>query len=45
MSIDAAVEGLERHTMRGSPVIIGLQWLALNRRRITELLRPEGVSQ
>jgi hypothetical protein len=25
--------------MRGSPLIIGLQWLALNRQRIPELLR------
>ena len=29
---------LDHYTMRGSPLIIGLQWLALNRQRIPELL-------
>jgi threonine synthase len=38
-SIDSMIDALERHTMRGSPVIIGLQWLALNRERIAGLLR------
>jgi len=38
VSVDAALGALDRHTMRGSPVIIGLQWLALNRQRIPELL-------
>jgi ADP-ribose pyrophosphatase len=38
VSIDAAISALDRHTMRGSPLIIGLQWLALNRENITELL-------
>jgi ADP-ribose pyrophosphatase len=36
--IDVALVALERGTMRGSPVIIALQWLALNRARLPELL-------
>ena len=36
--IDAAVDALDRHAVHGSPVIIGLQWLALNQGRIAELL-------
>ena len=39
VSIDAAVSALDRHMMRGSPMIIGLQWLALNRENIAGLLR------
>jgi len=39
VSIDAAIGSLDRHMTRGSPLIIGLQWLALNRRRIADLLR------
>jgi ADP-ribose pyrophosphatase len=38
VSIDAALGALGDHTMRGSPMIIGLQWLALNRERIVKLL-------
>jgi ADP-ribose pyrophosphatase len=38
VSIDAAVGALDRHAVHGSPVIIGLQWLALNQGRIAELL-------
>lgn len=37
-SIDAAVDALDRHVVHGSPVIIGLQWLALNQGRVAELL-------
>ena len=39
VSIDAAISALHRDTMRSSPLIIGLQWLALNRKRIAGLLR------
>jgi ADP-ribose pyrophosphatase len=39
VSVDAALDALDRRTVRGSPMIIGLQWLALNRQRIPELLR------
>jgi ADP-ribose pyrophosphatase len=38
ISIDEAVAALDRNAMRGGPVVIGLQWLALNRSRIAELL-------
>ena len=38
VSIDAAVDALDRHVVHGSPVIIGLQWLALNQGRVAELL-------
>jgi ADP-ribose pyrophosphatase len=38
VSIDTALAALDRHTLRGSPAIIGLQWLALNRKRILEFL-------
>ncbi len=37
--IEAALAALEQGMMRGSPVIIALQWLALNRGRLAELLR------
>ncbi len=38
VSIDLAVAGLDQNKMRSSPMIIGLQWLKLNRGRIAELL-------
>jgi ADP-ribose diphosphatase len=38
VNIDAALAALARGTMRGSPVVIGLQWLALNRTRVAALL-------
>jgi ADP-ribose pyrophosphatase len=38
VSIDDAVAALDRYTMRASQLIIGLQWLALNRSRINEML-------
>jgi ADP-ribose pyrophosphatase len=37
--IDAALEALQRNTIYNGPAVIGLQWLALNRRRAKELLR------
>ncbi len=36
--INAALAALKRGTMRGSPVIIALHWLALNRDRLAVLL-------
>jgi ADP-ribose pyrophosphatase len=38
VSVDTALGALDRHKMRGGPVIVGLQWLSLNRQRIPELL-------
>ena len=38
VSIDAALKALDRHAMHGSPLIIGLQWLALNRQHIAKML-------
>ena len=37
--IDAALAALSRNTIRNGPAILALQWLALNRTRLTELLR------
>jgi ADP-ribose pyrophosphatase len=36
--IDAALAALNEGTMRNGPLIVGLQWLALNRGRLHELL-------
>ncbi len=38
VSIDEAVAALDRHAMRAGHLLIGLQWLALNRNRLAELL-------
>lgn len=38
VSIDAALDALDSNVMRGSPLIIGLQWLALNRHHIEKIL-------
>ena len=37
--IDAAIDVLTLGTMRNGPLVIALQWLALNRGRVAELLR------
>jgi ADP-ribose pyrophosphatase len=37
--IDAALEALSAGTVRNGPLVIALQWLALNRARVAELLR------
>lgn len=37
-AIDEAVSALDRNAMRFSPLIIGLQWLALNRSHIADML-------
>lgn len=39
VSIDAAIAELSRGTMRNGPLLIALQWLALNRGRLSELLK------
>ena len=38
VSIDAALDALDSNVMRGSPLIIGLQWLALNCHHIEKIL-------
>lgn len=38
-SIEDAIRALNRCSMRGSPIVIGLQWLALNREHLARLLR------
>jgi len=40
VTIDAAIAGLNTGAMRDGPLIIALQWLALNRGRVAELLAP-----
>jgi ADP-ribose pyrophosphatase len=38
VSVDEAVAALDHNAVRGGPLVIGLQWLALNRNRMAELL-------
>ena len=38
VTVDEAVAALDRNAMRAGHLVIGLQWLALNRNRIAELL-------
>ena len=42
VSIDAAIAALAQGTMRSGPLIMGLQWLALNRGRVATLLGASG---
>ena len=37
-SIEDAIRALKEYSMRGSPLVIGLQWLALNREHLPNLL-------
>jgi ADP-ribose pyrophosphatase len=37
--IDAALAALTRNAIRNGPTVMGLQWLALNRARLAEVLR------
>jgi ADP-ribose diphosphatase len=37
--IDAALDALANGTMHNGPLVVGLQWLALNRERVSEFLR------
>ncbi len=39
VAIGAALPAVKQGTMRNGPMIIALQWLALNRGRLAELLR------
>ena len=40
VSIDAAIAALAQGAMRNGPLVMALQWLALNRSRVAELLKP-----
>jgi len=42
LSIDAAIAALNQGAMRNGPLVIVLQWLALNRSRIADLLRARA---
>jgi ADP-ribose diphosphatase len=43
--IDAAIDALTLGTMRNGPLVIALQWLALNRDRVAELLRASNPAR
>jgi len=45
VSIDAAIAALAQGTMRSGPLIVGLQWLALNRGRVATLLGASGPAR
>jgi ADP-ribose pyrophosphatase len=40
VSIDATIAALAQGAMRNGPLVMALQWLALNRSRVAELLKP-----
>jgi ADP-ribose pyrophosphatase len=42
-SMDDALAALARGAIRGSPAVIALQWLALNRGRLAEILAGRGA--
>jgi ADP-ribose pyrophosphatase len=43
VSIDAALAALAAGTVRNGPLIIALQWLALNRGRLSEIVRMGSI--
>jgi ADP-ribose pyrophosphatase len=43
--IDAALAALAARTVRNGPLIIALQWLALNRGRLSEIVRMGSISR
>jgi ADP-ribose pyrophosphatase len=45
VAIDAALAALAGHTIRNGPLIVALQWLALNRGRLAEIVRTGAVSR
>jgi ADP-ribose pyrophosphatase len=40
VAVDVAIAALNLGSMRNGPLIMALQWLALNRSRVAELLKP-----
>jgi ADP-ribose diphosphatase len=45
VSIDAALAALAAGTVRNGPLIIALQWLALNRGRLSEIVRMGSITR
>ena len=43
--IDAALAALAAGTVRNGPLIIALQWLALNRGRLSEIVRMGSITR
>jgi ADP-ribose pyrophosphatase len=43
VSIDAAIAALAGGAMRNGPLIVALQWLALNQERLDEIVRARAV--
>jgi ADP-ribose pyrophosphatase len=43
--IEAALAALAAGTVRNGPLIIALQWLALNRRRLSEIVRMGSIAR
>jgi len=43
--IETALEALPKGTMRNGPLVVALQWLALNRGRVGELLRSDAAAR
>ena len=43
--IDAALAALAARTVRNGPLIIALQWLALNRGRLSEIVRTSSITR
>jgi ADP-ribose pyrophosphatase len=41
VTLEDAIRALDHGAMHGSPIIIGLQWLALNREQLSQLLRHD----
>jgi ADP-ribose pyrophosphatase len=45
VSIDAALAAPAAGTVRNGPLIIALQWLALNRSRLSEIVRTKSITR
>jgi ADP-ribose pyrophosphatase len=43
--IDAAIDALTLATLRNGPLVVALQWLALNRGRVAEMLRASSPAR
>jgi hypothetical protein len=43
--IDTALASLATRTVRNGPLIIALQWLALNRGRLSEIVRTSSITR